>query len=235
VIRMLSDAVGRCLRDSKSGMALVEFALVSPFMLSFVAGGTELANYTVKSTQVGQLALHVADNGARIGEGAPLALKQINEGQIEDLLVGADINASGLNIYGTHTENGATVPNGRIVISSLEGMANPNTTDRYKIAWQRCRGGTGSSTWFPRRFGVFGAASGTNMTGMGPAGRQVKAPDGTPVIFVEVYYRYQPLFFSGLAIFQPDTMVQTASMMVRDSRDLSQVYATAGAPNRACG
>jgi hypothetical protein len=214
-----------------SGLALVEFAYVAPMFMAFVASGTELANYAVKTTQVSQLALQVADNGARIGEGEPLALKRITEGQINDLFIGAEIHAGTLDIYGFHDRNGAQRPNGRIILSSLETVANPNPTNKYRIAWQRCRG---EYTKYTPQFGEAGQPSGTNMNGMGPTGRQVTAVAGSPILFVEVRYRYQPLFLNDFAFYGYENMTSTASMMVRDARDLSQVYPTAGQVAATC-
>ena len=185
----------RDLWANNSGLALIEFAFVAPMFLGFVASGTELANYALKTTQISQLALQVADNAARIGEGEPLALKRITEGQINDLFIGAEIHAGPLDIFGWHERDGVQRPNGRIILSSLETMDNPNPTNRYKIAWQRCRG---EYTKYTPQFGEAGQPSGTDMVGMGPAGRQVTAVAGTPVLFVEVRYRYQPIFLNGL-------------------------------------
>ena len=221
----------RSLWTDNSGLALIEFAYVAPVFMAFIASGTELANYVVKTTHVSQLALQVADNAARIGEGEPLALKRITEGQVNDLFTGADIHSGALNIFGTHERDGVERPNGRIILSSLETVANPNPTNKYRIAWQRCRG---QYTKYMPQFGEAGQPSGTNMDGMGPAGRQVKPVEGTPVLFVEVRYRYQPLFLNGYAFYGCENMPANASMMVRDSRDLSQVYPTAGQVPATC-
>lgn len=224
-------ALWRKIGSDCSGLALVEFAFIAPMFMAFTAGGTELANYAVQSTQVSQLAVQVADNASRIGEGDPLANKKITEVQINDLLTGADIHAGPLDIYGSHMEGAVSVPNGRIIISSLEGTANPNTPGTYKIAWQRCRG---AAVNHDPQYGEAGQPSGTNMAGMGPAGRQVTAPNGTPVIFVEVHYRYKPLFFNDFALKEYSDINTIAAMMVRDSRDLSQVFNLEGAPQQLC-
>ena len=63
---------------------------------------------------------------------------------------------------------------------------------------------------------------------MGPTGRQVYAPPGSAVIFVEIHYRYEPLFpvlrpgmFGAMNYGDMNTV---AAMMVRDDRDMSQLY-----------
>lgn len=221
----------KSLAKNQSGLALIEFAFIAPVFMIFVASGAELANYATESTQVSQLALQVADNAARIGEGDPLANKKITETQINDLFTGAEIHAGDLDIYGSHTEDGNAIPNGRIILSSLETMANPNPTGKFKIAWQRCRG---LDTTYTPQYGVAGEPSGTNIDAMGPAGRQVTAVAGTPVMFAEVRYRYQPLFLNGFAIKDYEYINAVAAMMVRDARDLTDVFNTEGAAVATC-
>src|SRR3546814_15826482 len=84
--------------------------------------------------------------------------------------------------------------------------------DRYYIHWQRCRG---SKTHTPK-YGTAGKSSGTNMSGMGPAGQQVTAPSGGAVIFVEVAYTYQPLISSKVV--PNGTMTEIAAMRSKERR-----------------
>ena len=52
-------------------------------------------------------------------------------------------------------------------------------------------------------------------------------------MFVEVYYEYKPLI--GLGTRAPSTtMVEIASMAVRDRRDLTQIYNTEAATVSSC-
>jgi len=199
------------LRADTRGLALLEFAFILPVFLVLSLTGAELTNYVVTRMRVSQMALHLADNAARIGSGSLLQAKTISEADINDLLTGTGMQAGELNLY----------TQGRVIISSLEPMANPNTGGRYKIGWQRCRG---SETSHKSSYGIVGQTSGTNMTGMGPTGRKVTAPDNGATMFVEVYYKYTPLVKTSLS--PSATMTETASMMVRDRRDLSAVYNT---------
>ncbi|MBK5263855.1 MAG: pilus assembly protein [Alphaproteobacteria bacterium] len=190
------------LRVDCSGMALVEFALCLPFVITFAMTGTELTNFTTTKMRMSQIALHVADNASRIGTGTLLSSKQISEAQINDLLIGAGLQASQLNLYA----------NGRVIVSSLEPVANPNTTSRFKIRWQRC---SGSKVW-PSSYGVQGD---TDLSGITANGQQITAPDDGAVMFVEVAYSYQPLISSA---FVPRTqIVEIAAMTVRDARDMA--------------
>jgi hypothetical protein len=208
--------MARALSKDNGGLALIEFAYSLTFLIPMVAYAGELANYGTVKMRISQVALHIADNGSRIGTGSLLAAKRIDEAQINDLLTGAGVQAGGLNLF----------TNGRVFISSIEPVANPNTTNKFKIAWQRCRGtGTGYTS-------SYGVAGNTNLSGIGPAGRQATAPDDGAVIFAQVSYRYQPLF--GVGWSPPLDIVDIAAMLVRDQRDFTQVYPVAGVTASSC-
>lgn len=220
------------LRDHKSGVAMLEFAFSLPVLLLMSLSGAELTNYIVTKMRVSQVALHLADNAARIGSGSLLQAKTITETDINDLFTGAGMQAGELDLY----------RHGRVILSDLEPMANPNTTGKYKIVWQRCRGAK------TLHESSYGDAGDTDLDGIGPDysdgddsdgnddternKRKAIAADGGATMFVEVYYEYQPLIKTSLS--PSRTMVQTASMMVRDRRDLSQIRNTENATISSC-
>lgn len=205
-LRLLLHSTSRLRRDT-SGVALIEFAFALPLLLLMSLTGAELTNYITTKMRLSQIALHLADNAARIGSGSQLAAKQINESDINDLLTGAGLQSGEMALF-TH---------GRVIISSLEPMTNPNTGGKFRIRWQRCQGAKAGYT------STYGLAGATNLDGMGPAGRQVTAPEGGVTMFVEVNYDYQPIVKSSLV---PQIKIhEIASMMVRDRRD------TAGGSN----
>ncbi|MGD9812772.1 MAG: TadE/TadG family type IV pilus assembly protein [Sphingobium sp.] len=219
-------------------MSLIEFAFGAPLLLLMISGGAELANYSITKMRVSALALQVADNAARIGEGNLLSAKKITEAQINDLLLGALAQGGSLNINGVSSERQADesrVSNAkaRIIISSLE--PDPDTTNHPNknwIHWQRCYG---QATSYTPQYGVQGD---DNLSGMGPTGRQVYAPANTAIIFVEVHYRYEPLFplvrpnMFGIKTYSD--MNTIAAMVVRDDRDLSQIYNTEAVTPSLC-
>ena len=217
-LRTLAGATGR-IGGNDRGVALLEFALTLPVLLVMCLTGAELTNYITTKMRVSQIALHLADNAARIGAGSQLSVKTITESDINDLFIGANLQSGELGLF----------TNGRIILSSLEPIATPNTTSRYKIAWQRCKGAK-------VRTSTYGTAGQTNLTGMGPAGRQTIAPEGGVAMFVEVYYEYQPLVKSSLA--PSSNMTEIASMMVRDRRDTTGgttgVYQVTGVTPSSC-
>ncbi len=205
------------LRDDNSGLALLEFAFALPILLVMSLTGAELTNYITTKMRMSQVALHLADNAARIGTGSQLVAKTITEADINDLFVGANLQAGELNLQA----------NGRIIVTSLEPTASPNTAGTYKIGWRRCYG---AKTSYARKYPV--GSGTTNLTGLGPTGRQVTAPDNGATMFIEVYYEYKPIVKTSLA---PDTsMTEIASMIVRDRRDLSQVYPVTGVTASTC-
>ncbi|WP_336970368.1 pilus assembly protein [Sphingobium aromaticiconvertens] len=190
------------LRRDCSGVAFLEFALALPFVLGATMAAAELTNFTTTKMRVSQVALHLADDGSRIGTGDLLSTKQITEAQINDLLIGADLQAGALGLYG----------HGRVILSSLEPVANPNPTDRYRIRWQRCRG---SKSWSSH----YGVQGDTNLIGLVLNGQTLKAPASGAIIYVEVAYDYQPII--GARWLNMGPIVETAAMSVRDNREFA--------------
>ena len=203
----------RELRRDRGGMALVEFALSLPFVVFVTMTGAELANFTTAKMRVSQIALHVADNAARIGTGTVLSNKTISEAQINDLFTGANYQGGRLNVK----------TNGKVILSSLEN--DPSNTGKYYIHWQRCYG---SKTYASS----YGKQGDNNLTGMGPTGQKVTAPSGGATMFVEISYNYQPIISTK---FMPmSTITEIAAMTVRDSRDLTQIYNSEGVTASSC-
>ena len=60
------------------------------------------------------------------------------------------------------------------------------------------------------------------LSGMGPAGEEVRAFPDESVIFVEIAYDYQSLVGDTFGF--SDEVTATASFTVRDDRDLTQIY-----------
>jgi TadE-like protein len=223
------------LRADTSGLALVEFAVSLPFFLSLTIGGVEVANYAAVTMQVNQIALHAADNAARMGGNSPLAAKQITEINVNDVFIGAKHEGRGVTLDGFHpytdpaTNKIIARGNARLFMSSLEPIANPNPTNKYKIAWQRC---SGPGTHFTSGYGT--VANSTNIAGMGPAGRQTIAPDDGAVMFVEVKYHYRPMLLSSFSSMVESDISAIASMVVRENRDFTQIYNPEAAAASTC-
>ena len=194
------------LARARSGVAAVEMALGLPVVLTLGMWGAELGSLAITHMRVSQLAMQIADNGSRIGDVSMLESLKIYEGDINDILSGANVQSGNLDLF----------EHGRVVISSLEVV--PSTADTQYIHWQRCKGKRDyQSTYGPEGTGTDGS-----LGGMGPAGEEVTAAKDDAVIFVEIEYAYQPLISDT---FVGDPVIRTtATFNVRDDRDLSQIY-----------
>ena len=207
----------RLVSDTR-GLAMLEFAFSLPLLLLLSLTGAEITNYIISRMRVSQIALHLADNAARIGSGSQLQAKTISEADINDLLTGAGLQSGELDLF-TH---------GRVIISSLE--PDPANSGKNRIRWQRCRGAKTAQV------SAYGNAGATNLNGMGKTGRLATAPADGVTMYVEVYYEYQPLLKAALA--PNSNFREEASMMVRDRRDTiggtNGVYQVSGVTASTC-
>ena len=206
----------RRLRSDRSGTAATEFALSLPLLLTAGLYGAETANLALVHMKVSQLAMHVADNTSRIADTSTLSNRKIFEDDINDLLLGSNIQSStSLNFY----------EHGRTIISSVElfdastscaggGCPNGQHADgTIFIHWQRCKG---KKVW-PSSYGNENAIL---PSGIGPSGLEVIPEPAGAVIFVEVAYDYQPLV--SQKFFGPTTIKAISTFVVRDNNiDLS--------------
>lgn len=192
---------------SQRGAALTEFALATPILLMAGLWGLEAANQAVVQMRISQIAVLVADNASRVGENSLLGEVKLYENDINDVLMGAHIQAGkAASIY----------ENGRVILSSLEVV--PGTQDQQYIHWQRCKGKKEHES----SYGNAGDGLDSHLDGMGPAGEEIIAFEGEAVMFVEIAYDYQPLISDLFA--SATTMKVTSAFNVRDNRDLSQIY-----------
>lgn len=207
----LSPAAGgllarlRRLHRDNRGLAMIETAFTMPTLIFAGLAGLEVANLMITHTRVSGIALSVADNASRIASGSNLALPQVREIDVNDVFTGAQLQGGNLNVQA----------NGRIVLTSLE----TNSSGGQWIHWQRC---FGAKNW-GSNYGTQGTgATGTAFPGMGPAGREVRSTLGSPVMFVEVFYEYQPFMFDSWI---GDKRIDyEAAFTVRDPRDTSNIF-----------
>lgn len=210
----------RVLRDSR-GVAMVEFAFVAPLILFIGVVGIEMSNFAVSSLRISQAAMHIADNGSRIGERGTLSAQRIYEGDINDLFIGVRLQAGeSIDLYET----------GRVIVSSLER----NSDGGQWIHWQRCMGKLNAVS----SYGAEGTgATGTGFAGIGDAGEELTAEAGQAVIHVEIVYEYKPLFDNDLTNrFLPTGPIRsTSAFNVRGTRDLAGIFQRATAsPVSSC-
>jgi len=193
------------LKRDNSGLALVEFAFITPIILGLGLMGTETAYYVITHMQVSQVAMQVADNASRVGEFDVLEEKKVYEDDIIEVFIGAEKLGRNIRIF----------DNGRVILSSLQ----MNNRGGQWIAWQRCRGAKNHTS----SFGVQGdGQNSTGFEGMGSGTNKIQASSGTAVMFVEVSYTYEAL--TPFDFLDQKEINYTAAFNIRDSRDLTKLY-----------
>lgn len=219
--------VARALRRDRSGLAMMEFALTLPLVLTVGGYGVELSFLSVTNLRIYQAAANLADSASRVGTVVG-TVTQVSEGDINDVFQGIRLTNDGIQL----------TTFGRITLSSLENVQQSYDTARVqRIHWQRCLGEKGSTaaeaTAFGSHAGATTAAAGsdatvanagvTKATGMGDPGKTpVNAPNDSGVMYVEVNYQYRPLF--GTMFVSPQVIHYSQSFVVRDNRDFKQIY-----------
>jgi hypothetical protein len=194
----------RLARDC-SGVAFIEMAFVAPLLILLGLGGVEIANYAIIHMRVSQIAVSLADNASRAKQEVVSGVPRMREVDVNEAFTAALLQAGRLDMQA----------NGRLILSSLE----VNADGGQWIHWQRCFGDAPHTS----SYGEQGdGASGTSLTGMGPAGRQVQAETGFAIMFAEVSYEYQPMILGSMI--DSRRIAKAAAMFVRDNRDLSQLY-----------
>ena len=208
-------AVLRRIAGSRSAISTVEFALVAPLLATAGLGSVEMANMATTYMRTSQVAMMIADNASRAKQASGSGGAVMREFDVNDVFSSVDLQYPGLAMY----------TNGRVIISSLE----QNNAGGQWIHWQRCKGTYVAAS----KYGVegTGTATGTSFAGMGPSANLLTADANSAIMFVEVYYRYQPMFFAvgGSA----PVIYRSAAVYVRDDRDLTggSSYPGAGLAN----
>ena len=200
----MTRRLGKLLRN-ESGVALIEFAYSMPILLGLGLAGIEIANMATTRLKVSQIALSLADNASRLG--------QTDNSGVTPTVTEADLDAviDGAMRQG---ESIGLAERGRIVISSLEWNA---FRERQFIHWQRCRGDLDAES----AYGDDGDNNGLGqeeLEGMGRGTSQLTAPPGSAVMFVEIYYDYEPVMSFPLG--DAGRFVQEAGFIIRDDRNL---------------
>lgn len=189
----------RRLRECRSGVSMVEFALALPVVMLVFAGGMECANVALAHLRISQIATTTADTAARV-------LTQMDESDVYEIFSGVDMMGNRID-FAQH---------GRVVLSDLEPNGRTGTSAGQMIRWQRCYGSLNVAPAYGTQ--GTGATSATLAAGMGPAGRKITAGTGTAVMFVEVTYDYQPLIYDVLNVGQ---IRYEAAFNVRERTDFA--------------
>ena len=214
----------RPLRDDRSGLALIEFAVSFPVLLTAGLTAVDVTNLAIVHMKVSQVALNLADNMSRMGIANSLSTQQVREVDVNDAFEAVRDQGQVIRL----------VNNARVILSSLE-----NQSGTQRIHWQRCIG-LKSGTGYDSNYGTTATTDGIDATtanqgptassGMGDSGSQVNAPLGSGVMFVEINYLHTPYF---RFLFNPSRIHYIASFIIRDNRDMRQIYNPNPAASRA--
>jgi Flp pilus assembly protein TadG len=171
----------RKISEDTSGAVFIELALSFPLFLGLAMTGVEFVSYMNAHMQVSQLTHMVADNVARV----PVGITETDFIEVREQVRYNDVGKKLLN------DN-----KGRIKVSIVTTnvptppTADPNPNDNI-ILDQRCYG---NSSFKSKMSNV---VKGTILLdGIGPQGRRISAQNNNPVIFVETYFEYEPIFLS---------------------------------------
>lgn len=209
-IRTKLSSFGR----DRQGLALLEFALALPLVLTVLLFGLELCNYGISILRVHQIAATSADNAARVRD-------SISEADVNEVLLGGKIVGEPMEFAGS----------GRIVMSDVTSNGFSDGRRGQRIVWQRCAGALNVPDSQPQ-YGTSGKGeSDATLQAMGAPGNQIAASDNTAMVFVEVTYRYKPIVSSML--FGTPTIRSEASFPVRE-RTSETLNPTPGATVSVC-
>ncbi|WP_271438697.1 TadE/TadG family type IV pilus assembly protein [Pontixanthobacter luteolus] len=203
----------------KSGVSIVEFALVLPVLLTLGLFGTEIARMATINMTVSQIALSLADNASRLGQTDNSGVTPtITEDNVDAVLAGALRDGQSIGLEAS----------GRVILSSLE---YDDFTGRQFIAWQRCQGDLDVDSDYGNDTDKNGL-SGTPITGMGDTSSEIRARSGQAVMFVEIEYEYSALFENPFGS-GDKTLRKEAAYLIRDDRNLTPGL-TGGNSDSAC-
>jgi Flp pilus assembly protein TadG len=176
----MKTVLKKLLKD-KSGAVFTELALSFPLFLGLSLTGVEFVSYINAHMQVSQLTHMVADNVARV----PIGITESDFIEIREQVRFNDVGRRLLND-----------DQGRIKISIVTTnvppapAVDPNPNDNV-ILDQRCYGSDQFTSEMSEN--VKGTVL---LNGIGPTGREISAQNNNPVIFVETYFEYEPIFLS---------------------------------------
>ncbi len=201
------------IRD-RGGVALIEFALSLPILLTLALLGIETAHYAIAMMRVNQIATSVADNVARVRD-------SISEVDVNEALLSADLIGQGID-FGSR---------GRVVVSSVSPNGLSGSKAGQWIRWQRCTGALNIAEAKPQ-YGLEGKGKTDGTLGyMGASTRRITASSAVDMIFVEVTYQYQPVV--GSNIIGSPIIRSEASYSVRE-RNIEDLQPSASAPSKTC-
>lgn len=205
----------RRLRRDRSGVSVVEFALMLPMLILIGAGGLEFINLVLANQKIERIASITADNVAR-NTLAP------SERSFVDTFAGVDEIAQPFNFPA----------DGRIIMTGVIGTT-VNGSIVGKVVWQRC---TGSLAGITSTVGSPPAnpslwADGPNAT----LPNNITLLQNQLVVVSEVAYRYRPMIsLAQLRGGPTDGIIRQRSVFVSRGQAFPYVTPTTGVTPATC-
>lgn len=173
---------------SEAGISITEFSLMLPVFITTLLLGMDTLWFVHAHQEASRLATSTADLAARYRA-------SLDEKDVKSLFLGARLSTDGVDFLGK----------GRLVLSSV----TRNTANNgHWVRWQRCQGSLTNAS----QLGVENAGQSSSSVAK-VAGMTLNPGDN--VMYAEVFYKYQPLFFT--ALYPKDKLIKySASFMARE-------------------
>ncbi len=173
-------------------MAMVEFALTLPLLMTLILVGLELTNFVLANHRVRQIAAMTADNASRLRT-------QMSEAYVNQLFVGVQKSGAGMDFQNR----------GRVILSSVQNNAAGNG---QWIRWQRCYGNLSRAS----KYGVQGKGQSDATL---PTINGLVAQPGSAIMYAEAEFQYKPLILSSFL--NNRRIVHETAFIVRQRTDFS--------------
>jgi hypothetical protein len=192
IVQREKDGARPGLIAADRGVAMLEFALALPVLMTLILVGLEMTNYVLANHRVRQIAAMTADNASRLRS-------QMSEAYVNQLFVGVQKAGSGIKF-----EN-----RGRVILSSVQNNA---ASDGQWIRWQRCFGQMSRAS----KYGAQGKGQSDSSL---PTVNGLVAQAGSAIMYAEVAYDYKPLIASSFL--SNRRIVHEVAFIVRQRTDFS--------------
>ncbi len=158
----------RTLKRDENGVAMIEFAIAAPVLVTLLLGCIDLAVYLSAHQRISRAAYTMSNLLTQMDQG-------LTESQVSDMMLALDQVSKPFNI----SDDGvATIT--AIIGEGVDGVA----PDSYSVAWQRCYGPNPSgSDYGPEDATVTGDALPANTI----------TTTGQILVVTEVQYEYEPI------------------------------------------
>ena len=203
------------LRASRRGVAMMEFAMAAPLIITVGAMGIETANYVITVQRVNQLAMMASDNAGRVRT-------TMDEQDVNEIMLG-------MGFAGKEIQFGER---GRLILSSLvsNNKAAPNAG--FTFNWQRCFGARDVAS----NYGAegYGANNAALANGISNGSNRVTPVSGSALMVAEIKYTYKPILATYLLGNRDLYAVQVFPVRERVNQTLSNTTNMSAAARRLC-